>query len=61
MTRRALVVVVAVMVLIVIAVWNPWAPGGTGTVRSTVPPGATGSLLPAITGEPGSEASPGGS
>ncbi|HEY8817814.1 MAG TPA: hypothetical protein VIM25_03235 [Candidatus Limnocylindrales bacterium] len=61
MARRALVLVVAVVLLIAIAIWKPWEGGSAGTVQSTVPPGAAGSLLPAITGGPASETSPGGS
>ena len=58
--KRAVVLIALIVLLLVVAVWKPWGTG-TGTIRSTVPPGASGSLLPAITGEPGSEASPGGS
>jgi hypothetical protein len=61
LARRALVLVVALAFLVVVAIWKPWEGGGNGTVQSTVPPGASGSLLPAITGVPGSEASPVGS
>jgi hypothetical protein len=59
--RRAFVVVVALVFLLVVAVWKPWEAGGTRTSHSTIPPGAAGSLLPAITSDPGSEASPDGS
>jgi hypothetical protein len=59
--RRLLVVVLGLLFLLVVAVWKPWETGSGGTGRSTIPPGAAGSLLPAITSDPGSKASPGGS
>ena len=59
--RRLLVVVIGLIFLLVVAIWKPWETGSGGTGRSTIPPGAAGSLLPAITSDPGSEASPGGS
>jgi hypothetical protein len=59
--RRILVVVIGLVFLLVVAIWRPWETGSGGAARSTIPPGVAGSLLPAITSDPESEASPGGS
>ena len=59
--RRLFVVVVGLLLLLVVAIWKPWQTGSGGAARSTIPPGVAGSLLPAITSDPESEASPGGS
>jgi hypothetical protein len=59
--RRAFVVIAVIVLMLVIAILKPWDGGGPSAGQPTLPPGAAGSLLPAITGGPASETSPVGS